>query len=426
MESTTDKQIVQENKQKKTEVEQEGDEDDEEIVITFEQFNERVDKILSKLAEYLLSNKKTVKEFFCNYISIHNVTAYDYYDAITLRDFVQILRTIGISLDTIDTYCIFTKLKHNDDYETIDVSKLLDEMLNYGIFEDNFKGFCNPILENQEENKEITETSIQYKKENSANNYNDNTNFNKQSNNNMELISINQDLQNEFLINLNNYLKMKNMTFDEFVVPKINSIRVYNDGKMIRKLIDYEEFLKYCKDNKVITDRNFDLDEKMKDLLCENDCGVLYMNIQKIANCLEKMEKEFGDFEYEEENNNTQNDKEKTLEDFLDKPNEEENYENNFEIIENEDILTNKSSKKSDIRKNSNVSIKLKNESKSKMSSDEFNELYTDNDKENISIGKKNESKDEDLKKQIEKHQRSLNSSLDLDNIEDMDVEGLD
>jgi len=30
------------------------------------------------------------------------------------------------------------------------------------------------------------------------------------------------------------------------------------------------------------------------------------------------------------------------------------------------------------------------------------------------------------LKKEIEKHQRSLNSSLDLDNIEDMDVEGLD
>ena len=34
--------------------------------------------------------------------------------------------------------------------------------------------------------------------------------------------------------------------------------------------------------------------------------------------------------------------------------------------------------------------------------------------------------KNEELKKQIEKHQRSLNSSLDLNNIEDMDVEGLD
>jgi len=39
---------------------------------------------------------------------------------------------------------------------------------------------------------------------------------------------------------------------------------------------------------------------------------------------------------------------------------------------------------------------------------------------------KKADSEDEEMKKQIAKHQRSLNSSLDLDNNEDMDVEGLD
>jgi len=479
--NSTDKQTIQENNQKNTEAEKQAEEEDgdddeeeEEVVITFEQFNERVDRILSKLAEYLLSNKKTVKEFFCNNISIHNVTAYDYYDAITLRDFVQILQNIGVSLDTIDTYCIFTKLKHNDDYETIDVSKLLDEMLNYGIFEDNFKGFCNPILENHEENKEITETSIQNKKENS-NNFKENSNSLKHSNNNMELISINQDLQNELLISLNNHLKMKNMTFDEFVVPKINSIKIYNDGKMIRKLIIYDEFMKYCKDTKVITDKNFELDQKVKDLLCESDCGVLYINIQKVSNCLEKMEKEFGDFEYEENNNDDEYDGEEMLEKSEANENEEENYENDFDnFIENEKNLTNKSSKIVKLTTENknlndlNSSSKIKNESKSKLSSYEFNAFYTNNENENkgnsnkadieneemnknitkhqISLNsslhqlneiysnkngdrgnsKRAESEDEEMKKYIAKHQRSLNSSLDLDNIDDMDVEGLD
>jgi hypothetical protein len=426
--NSTDKQSLQENNKKKSEAEKEAEEEDEEVVITFEQFNERVDRILSKLAEYLLSNKKTVKEFFCNFISIHKITAYDYYDAITLRDFVQILQTIGVSLDTIDTYCIFTKLKHNEDYETINVSKLLDEMLNYGIFEDNFKGFCNPILENQEENKEITETSDQNKRENSGNNYNENSHFNKQSINNMELISINKELQNEFLIGLNNYLKMKNMTFEEFMVPKINSIKMYNDGKMLRKLINYDEFMKYLKDTKVITDKNFDLDEKMKELLCENDCGFIYVNIQKVSNCLEKMEKEFGDFEYDE--NNSDGEKEDLMEKSQEKENEndEENYENNFDkFIENEENFQNNSNKISENLKNEiNSSSKNKNESKSRVSSSGLNELFTEEDNEKSINLIKNESNNLELKKEIEKYQRSLNSSLDLDNIEDMDVEGLD
>jgi hypothetical protein len=459
--NSTDRKKMEENQinlqKNNNENQQENEEEEEEVVITIEQFNERVDKILSKLAEYLLSNKKTVKEFFYNYISIHNVTTYDNYDAITLKDFIQILQNIGVTHDTIDIYCIFTKLKYNDDYETIDVSKLLDEMLNYGIFEDNFKGFCNPILENQEENKEITENSSQEKKVNySSHRENENSNYlNYHSNkknkdscsansaNNMNLISINQELQNEFLINLNNYLKMKNLSFDDFMIPKIHLIRIINEGKMINKLIKYEEFMKYCKDTKVITDKNFDLDQKMKDLLCESENGFLYINIQKINNYLNKMEREFGDFDYEHpENNNEEKEEneESNNKEEIDirkmEQDDQDNYDVDFDkFMENENEEYNFTNKSSKLIEKNNFDKVSSNKNKS-----ESNIKYSQNDTSNKNISNKEESKfskysiynnkyntkDEELKKQIEQHQRSLNSSLDLDNIEDMDVEGLD
>ena len=232
-------------------------------------------------------------------------------------------------------------------------------MLNYGIFEDNFKGFCNPILENQEENKEITENS--------------------QIDNNLNR---NPDLQNEFLINLNNNLKMKNLTFDEFISSKINLIKIFNDGNTIKKLIKLEEFMKYCREMKIITDKNYELDPKIKDLICEQDNDISYINIQKVSNCIDKMEKEFIDCEYEFDDNEK-----------LDENEDNEYIDNfdNFDITKDNKTSSKKLSAKLESEKNKNSVIE-----------------------KNISILKNSNNK------------KSLNSSLDLDNIEDMEVEGLD
>jgi hypothetical protein len=94
-----------------------------------------------------------VREFFKDFISTHTIPTGEKYDAITLKDFIQILQQIGINLDTIDIYCIFSKLKYSDDYETIDVSKLLEEMLNYGLFDDNIDVATNPNGKTEREDK---------------------------------------------------------------------------------------------------------------------------------------------------------------------------------------------------------------------------------------------------------------------------------
>lgn len=410
------------------------EDEEEEVVITIEQFNERVDKILSKLAEFLISNKKTVKEFFCNYISIHNVTAYDCYDAITLKDFIMILQGLGVNLDTIDIYCIFTKLKYNDDYETIDVSKLLDEMLNYGIFEDNFKGFCNPILENQEENKEITENSISDKnmhKVNKSSNYNQSNIMEDQSEN---LIVINKELQNELLISLNNHLKMKNINFNDFIATKSVSIEYVNSGKSAKKLLKYQEFLNHCESLKIIK-KDFQLDTKAKNMICEYENDISYVNLNKLSHCLERLEKEFDECEYIF---NQENFKEEHKDPNYSKDNNIENEEK----YGNEGFNEIQISGPNKINNNNKSNSQNNQEKKSTDSKFDDKSYYNKHKSQTKSISVKNKSINEqqnDIKKimnreksdlvikaEMEKHQKSLNSSLNFDEIEDMELEGLD
>jgi hypothetical protein len=109
-----------------------GDEEESEIVITTDQFNEKVDKILTKLNEYLTQKKMNVRDMFENEIfkpefedtQLQHITD----DALYLKSFVAELKKINLELDTIDIYCIYTKLKIVDEFEAISVNVLEDEL----------------------------------------------------------------------------------------------------------------------------------------------------------------------------------------------------------------------------------------------------------------------------------------------------------
>lgn len=118
--------------------------EEEDVVITMKEFDQTVDRILQKFAEFLINNKKSVRDFFSNkIISIAKSPSFTT-DAIPLKDFVIELNQINIEMNTIDVYCIFTKLKMSeDDDEIIEVAKLCDEMLNYGIFDENTNNVWN-------------------------------------------------------------------------------------------------------------------------------------------------------------------------------------------------------------------------------------------------------------------------------------------
>ena len=74
-----------------------------------------------------ISQNLSVKEFFKNEIfkPVFDDTKIEYAeDAILLKNLVSEFEKIEIKLDTIDMYCIFTKLKILDEYEAISVNIL--------------------------------------------------------------------------------------------------------------------------------------------------------------------------------------------------------------------------------------------------------------------------------------------------------------
>ncbi len=80
-------------------------------------------------------------------------------DAIFLKPFVELLKTINIEMDTIDIYCIYTRLKIVDDSEAISVNYLEYELKNIEngneIIESNATTQNNFIINNEANSKSI-------------------------------------------------------------------------------------------------------------------------------------------------------------------------------------------------------------------------------------------------------------------------------
>ncbi len=213
--------------------------EDGEVVITIEQFNEKVDKILSKLAEYLLNTKQKVRECFRGVItrmSINNES----YEGIQLKDFIQIIQKIGIKLDTIDIYCIFTKLKYTDDQETIDISKLLEEMFNYGIFDENMS------------------KDIQFNIPNSE-----------------RVLTVIQKVRK--------YLNEINKNFDSFLFNILSKIFIHQEGSNMIRYIEHEEFLSFLREKRIIDEFDIFSEEENAFIMFNNN-----INISKLKELLER------------------------------------------------------------------------------------------------------------------------------------------
>lgn len=120
--------------EKSFEENEEGNSDEEsEIVITSEQFRLKLKIIFTKLNEYLKKNKLTIREFLKGYIfrpNFEDPPIECNEDAIFLNSFVELLKTVNINMDTIDMYCVYTRLKIVDNSEAISVNYLEYELKN--------------------------------------------------------------------------------------------------------------------------------------------------------------------------------------------------------------------------------------------------------------------------------------------------------
>ena len=169
--------------------------EDSEVVITTNQFNKIIEGIFMKIAEHLLTNKSTARGHFKDIIYSHELNN-EVYEAIPLQYLLDDLEKINIKIDTIGIHCLYEKLKYSDDFESIDVAKLVEELENYGIFENN----------------------------NSTSNHNNS----------------NRENAEELYKNLSNFLKDKGTQIIDFLKSHIG---VSEEGEMLIKIKDFEEIL---------------------------------------------------------------------------------------------------------------------------------------------------------------------------------------
>ena len=171
--------------------------DDSEVVITTNQFNKILEGIFIKIAEHLLTNKKTSRSHFNHIIYSHELNN-EVYEAIPLQYLLDDLEKINIKLDTIGIHCLYEKLKYSDDYESVDVGKLVEELENFGIFE------LGTLP-----NKDVNPSQL-------------------------------KEESDEFYTNLGNFLKEKNLKLVDFLKEKIG---VAEDGEMLISVDDLENVL---------------------------------------------------------------------------------------------------------------------------------------------------------------------------------------
>jgi len=127
-----------------------------EIIIPNEEYNQRVEDCLSKLSRILKENKLTIRQLFKESIFFHEVTENITFEAIPLNNFLNDLSKYKTELDKKDAFCLLNKFKYLEDYESIDVIKLIDELNKYG-YEENVQ----PNSELKELN-EICDNTDQY------------------------------------------------------------------------------------------------------------------------------------------------------------------------------------------------------------------------------------------------------------------------
>jgi len=212
--------------------------DENEIEITVEQFKQKVEFILVRLANFLVSQKMSINQLFNSHIYHHEISKTENYEAIPLKVFITILSSIKIKMDMTDIYCVYTKLKYSDDFETIDLKKLIAEM--------------NILRSSQLNDDEDT-------------------------------------LDDEDLIcsRLVLIMKQKGIGFYDIFKPILTKIKVkYNEGKEL-KTIDLPDFLKFISEYLLITKSQ--LSKKCLDLIkLDSTSNPVKVNLENLKSlCIE-------------------------------------------------------------------------------------------------------------------------------------------
>jgi len=220
-------------------------EEEGEIEISISELNVRVEKVIKQLAEYMKTNKKSIKDLFGNSMFNHEIDEKNSYVGVTFEDFLSTLEALGILIDTIDQYCVFLRLNFNQEIETISVKKLMEELSVYGVLDTEIRNMKNTESTGSAKIDQniLNNNSNPYKRQVSA----------KQAN-------IFEDISKK--------LKQLEINFEKFLLPISEKLEIESKNGVLIKKILKEHFIKFLNDKDIhIDDYNL---ESFDDILDNN------------------------------------------------------------------------------------------------------------------------------------------------------------
>ncbi len=162
----------------------------------------------------------TIRQLFKESIFLHEVAENISFEAIPLNNFLNNLSKYKIELDKKDAFCLLNKFKYLEDYESIDVVKLIDELNKYG------------YEENLQSNSELKEDDLNLFKK------------------------------------LNKFLQDNEVEIEDIFLSKIKKIEI-NKGEEPKQVVEMNEFLRILKGFKIM-DANSNLSEYLLNQICDN------------------------------------------------------------------------------------------------------------------------------------------------------------
>lgn len=119
------------------------EEDESEVAISTQQFKQKINNIYKLLVQIIVREKTNIREIFQADIYLHKIKNEEY-EAINLQRICEVLNNMDIISDTVDIYCLYSDLKYNEDYETIDVVKFEKRI-------DKYMAMYNKMIESEQE-----------------------------------------------------------------------------------------------------------------------------------------------------------------------------------------------------------------------------------------------------------------------------------
>lgn len=212
---------------------EDNENDESAIEITTEEYLKKVESIVKKIVHVLMENNTRLEDYFEEFIN-KEITDFKALDLVKL---VGVLNDeFNIILDSVDIYCLYTKLKHVEDQETeisdeiVDYDKLVKEVKSMQAKLKNNKNvyMSEVIIPKYKDHEEDLDYSQQFNKKNT----------NDDLSGHLELEIPNED----FIQTIKTFLIKNKMKFEDFILEIKDKIIKAKENRYV-DIVTFENFL---------------------------------------------------------------------------------------------------------------------------------------------------------------------------------------